>query len=87
MKKETLVQKKYKIELWKSNGGGTKIEEDIVYYGTSLEDIAAQVDRHQEEILYYMQTGDFKKEKSFCFNGLMINKAGIIAIRLSEADY
>lgn len=82
-----MVQRKYKIELWKSNGGGTKIEEEIIYYGISLKDIAKQVDRDEEEILYYMQTGDMKKQRCFCFNGLMINKAGIVAIRLSEADY
>lgn len=81
-----MVQRKYKIELWKSNGGA-KIEEEITYYGTSLEDIARQVDKHEEEIIYYMQTGDMKKQRCFNFNGLMINKAGIVAIRLSEADY
>ena len=87
MRNVKMIQRKYKIELWKSNGGGTKIEEEITYYGTSLKDIARQVDRDEEEILYYMQTGDMKKQKCFCFNGLIINKAGIIAIRLSEADY
>ena len=61
MRNVKMVQKKYKIELWKSNGGGTKIEEDIIYYGSSLKDIARQVDKDQEEILYYMQTGDMKK--------------------------
>lgn len=87
MRNVKMVQRKYKIELWKSNGGGTKIEEEIIYYGTSYKDIARQVDRDEEEILYYMQTGDMKKQRCFCFNGLMINKAGIVAIRLSEADY
>ena len=86
MRNEKMVQRKYKIELWKSNGGA-KIEEEITYYGTSYKDIAKQVDRDEEEILYYMQTGDMKKQRCFCFNGLMINKAGIVAIRLSEADY
>lgn len=86
MRKRKTVECKYKIELWKSNGGA-KIEEEILYTGGSLKEIAAQVDRDQAEILYFMQTGDFKKEKCFCFNGLMINKAGIVAIRLSEADY
>lgn len=86
MKTPKMIECRYKIELWKSNGGG-KIEEEIVYYGSSLKEIASQVDHDQAEILYFMQTGDYKKQQCFCFSGLMIKKAGIVAIRLSEADY
>lgn len=81
--------RKMKLEVWHTNksSGGGKMEEVITYEGSSLKDIASQIDRDQEEIQYFMQTGDYKKVQCFIFNGLMIKKAGIVAIRLSEADF
>ncbi len=82
------MQRTMKLEIWnKCSGGGADITENIVYTGGSEKEILSLIDHDQEEILYYMRTGDMKKERCFCFQGLMIKKAGITAIRLSEADY
>lgn len=88
MKKKT-IKKKMKLEIWtqKSGGGGPLITEDVFYEGESLKEIAALIDKDQNEIDYYMKTGDFKKIQCFCFQGLFIKKAGIVAIKLSEAEY
>lgn len=85
-----MMKKKMKLEIWtqKSGGGGNApITEDIVYEGRTLKEIAALIDKDQDEIAYYMQTGDFKKIQCFCFQGLFIKKAGIVAIKLSEAEF
>ena len=83
-----MMQKTIKIELrFCKNGGGNKTEETITYYGKDDEDIANQIKRDEGEVLYYMRTGDMKKEKCFCFEGLMIKKAGLYAARFSEADF
>lgn len=71
----------------KIGGGNAPITEDIIYEGRTLKEIAALIDKDQEEIAYYMQTGDFKKIHCFCFQGLFIKKAGIVAIKLSEAEF
>ena len=42
---------------------------------------------HENDILYFMRTGDDKGEECFCLNGFMIKKNGIRAIQLSESDY
>lgn len=82
------MERTMKLEIWnKCSGGGGKIVESITYRGGSLKEIASLIDRDQEEIMYYMTTGDLKKQKCFNFQGLIVNKAGIVAIRLSEADY
>lgn len=85
-----MMKKKMKLEIWtqKSGGGGNApITEDIIYEGRTLKEIAALIDKDQDEIAYYMQTGDFKKVQCFCFQGLFIKKAGIVAIKLSEAEF
>jgi len=85
-----MMKKKMKLEIWtqKSGGGGNApITEDIIYEGRTLKEIAALIDKDQDEIAYYMQTGDFKKIQCFCFQGLFIKKAGIVAIKLSEAEF
>lgn len=83
------MKKKMKLEIWtqKSGGGNAPITEDIIYEGRTLKEIAALIDKDQDEIAYYMQTGDFKKIQCFCFQGLFIKKAGIVAIKLSEAEF
>lgn len=87
MKKKT-IKKKMKLEIWtQKSGGGPLITEDVFYEGESLKEIAALIDKDQNEIDYYMKTGDFKKIQCFCFQGLFIKKAGIVAIKLSEAEY
>lgn len=85
---QKIIQRKMKLDIWlaKANGGGN-ITLDLIYEGKTLDEIANQIDRDQEEIFYYMNTGDTKKQQCFCFQGMMIRKAGIQAIRLSEADF
>ena len=68
-------------------GGIAQITHDILYEGENEEDIAAQIDRDNNELLEYMRTGNTKGEECFCFNGLMLRKAFIAAARLTEADY
>lgn len=63
------------------------ITEDVIYEGSSIKEIAALINKDQDEIDYYMKTGDFKKIQCFCFQGLFIKKAGIVAIKLSEAEF
>ena len=64
-----------------------QITHDILYEGENEEDIAAQIDRDNNELLDFMRTGNTKGEECFCFNGLMLRKAFIAAARLTEADY
>lgn len=64
--------------------GGVHIEKDITYQGDSYKEIAKLIDTDNNNLLEYMQTGDFKGAKSFCFGGFMFKKAGIIAAQISE---
>ena len=82
------MQRTMKLEIWlaKANGGGN-IEVNIVFKGRSRTDVLKKIQAVEDEIMYYMTTGDTKKEPCFIFGDFIIKKAGIIAIRLSEADY
>lgn len=64
-------------------GGG--VEKDITYIGDSLEEIASDIDRDNNELLYYMREGDDKGVKAFCFGGFMFRKNGIYAAKMSES--
>jgi hypothetical protein len=66
--------------------GGGKIEQELDYLGT-LEEIAAESDKDNNELLYYMRTHDDKGEKSFCFRGFMFKKDGLVAARLYEPEF
>lgn len=67
--------------------GGGYIENEVVYSGDSLEEIAKDCDRDNNELLYYMQTHDDKGILSFCFGGFMFSKKGLIAARMYEPDF
>lgn len=83
-----MMKKKMKLEIWtQKSGGGPLITEDVIYEGSSIKEIAALINKDQDEIDYYMKTGDFKKIQCFCFQGLFIKKAGIVAIKLYEAEF
>lgn len=71
----------------KIGGGVPLITEDIFYEGGSLKEITALIDNDQKEIENYMMKGNSNHSKCFCFQGLFIKKAGIVAIRLSEAEF
>ena len=79
--------RKMKLEVYFNGGRSEHIEKDIVYEGGSEEEIADMISKHENEILYYMQTGDNKGVGCFCFNGFMLTKDNIRAIQLVESDY
>ena len=83
------MQRKMKLEIWNkcSGGAGNKIEVEIVFTGRCRTDLLKKIQAAEDEILYFMSTGDMKKEPCFIFGDFIIRKAGIQAIRLTEADF
>lgn len=79
-----MINKSIKIELFYPWGG---VEKDLTYYGETMEEIAADIDRDNNELLYYLRTGDGKGEKAFCFGGFMFQKEGIYAAKMSESFF
>lgn len=79
-----MLNKTVELDLFYLWGG---VERQITYYGESLEEIAADIDRDNNELLYYLQTGDEKGEKAFCFGGFMFQKNGIYAAKMSESFF
>lgn len=81
--------RKMKLEVWlgKSGGGQAQISQELIYEGDNEQDIAKQIDRDNNKILEYMETGDFKGEKCFCLQGFMIKKSCIAAVKMTEADF
>ena len=77
-----MINKIVKLELYYPWGG---VEREITYYGESLEEIAQDIDRDNNELLDYLQKGDDKGEKAFCFGGFMFRKEGIYAAKMSES--
>lgn len=69
------------------NFGGGTIEKELSYKGDTLEEIAGQITRDENELLEYMMTEDAKGSKSFCFCGFMFKKNGIITASFKEPDY
>lgn len=78
------MTKTMKLEIHLQGGG--YIEKEIAYKGNSLDEIARSIDNDNNDLLEYMQTGDFKGVKSFCFGGFIFQKAGIVAARMLEPD-
>ena len=64
--------------------GGVEIDREIEYDGENLEDIAKQIDKDENDLLYYMRSEDDGGEKCFCFSGFMFRKEGLITAQLSE---
>lgn len=52
-----------------------------------MKTIAAQIEKDENELLYYMRTGDMKGEKCFVFQGFMVTKGAITAAQLKEPEY
>ena len=67
--------------------GGGYIERELSYHGKDLQEIAEQIQRDENELLYYMRTGDAKGEKCFVFCGFMFAKAPITAAQIKEPEY
>ena len=64
--------------------GGVEIDKEIEYDGESLEDIARQINKDENELLYYMRTENDDGEKCFCFSGFMFRKEGLLTAQFSE---
>lgn len=78
------MTKTMKLEIYFMGGG--YINRDIMYIGESMEDIAQNINRDENNLLEYMQSQDDKGIKSFCFGGFMFQKEGIIAAQITEPD-
>jgi len=64
--------------------GGVEIDREIEYDGENLEDIAKQIDKDENDLLYYMRSEDDGGDKCFCFSGFMFRKEGLLTAQLSE---
>lgn len=64
--------------------GGVEIDREIEYNGENLEEIARQIDKDENDLLYYMRSEDDGGEKCFCFSGFMFRKEGLLTAQLSE---
>ena len=58
-----------------------------MYEAKTMKEIAQMIDRDENELLYYMQTGDTKGVKSFVFQGFMFSKGPIAAAQMKEPEY
>ena len=45
------------------------------------------IQRDENELLYYMRTGDDKGEKCFVFQGFMFSKKPITAAQIKEPEF
>ena len=45
------------------------------------------IDRDQNDLLQYMQTGDKHGQEAFCFGGYIFKKGNIAAAQMSEPEY
>lgn len=66
--------------------GGGYIERELVYEGSTAS-IAKQIQNDENELLYYMRTGDDKGEKCFVFQGFMFSKKPITAAQIREPEF
>ena len=67
------------------NRGGV-LEKELQYRG-STEEVAAQIQRDENDLLEYMTTGDDKGQKSFVFAGFMFRKDIIDAVQMTEPEF
>lgn len=77
--------KKMQLEIFSTGGG--YIERELAYEGKDLTEIAAQIQRDENELLEYMRTGDTHGEKCFVFAGFMFAKGAITAAQMKEPEY
>ena len=68
------------------NRGGV-LEKELQYQGGSIEEIAAQIQRDENDLMEYMTTGDDLGQKSFVFAGFMFRKDMIEAAQMTEPEY
>ena len=80
---ETMI-KKMTLEIFM---GGGNIERELEYQGKDEKEIAGMIQRDENELLYYMRTGDDKGEKCFVFQGFMFSKKPITAAQIKEPEF
>ena len=76
--------KKMTLEIF---SGGGYIERELIYEGSTLSAISKQIQNDENELLYYMRTGDEKGEKCFVFQGFMFSKKPITAAQIKEPEF
>jgi hypothetical protein len=76
--------KKMTLEIF---SGGGYIERELIYEGSTLSSISKQIQNDENELLYYMRTGDEKGEKCFVFQGFMFSKKPITAAQIKEPEF
>lgn len=76
--------KKMNLEIF---AGGGYIERELTYEGKDMKEIAAKIQRDENELLEYMRTGHENGEKCFVFQGFMFKKCLITAAQLREPEY
>jgi hypothetical protein len=76
--------KKMTLEIF---SGGGYIERELIYEGSTLSAISKQIQNDENELLYYMRTGDEKGEKCFVFQGFMFSKRPITAAQIKEPEF
>ena len=67
--------------------GGAYIDKEISYEGANKKEIAKLIDKDQNDLLQYMQTGDKHGQEAFCFGGYIFKKDNIAAAQMSEPEY
>ena len=77
--------KKMSLDI-RSTGGGY-IEKELIYEGETEQDIARQIMKDENDLLYYMTTEDDCGKKSFVFCGFMFKKSGLAAAQIREPDF
>ena len=67
--------------------GGGYIERELVYEGKDMKEIQEKIQADENELLYYMRTGDDKGEKCFVFQGFMLAKKPLQAVQMREPEF
>ena len=67
--------------------GGGYIERELVYEGKDMKEIQEKIQADENELLYYMRTGDDRGEKCFVFQGFMLAKKPLQAVQMREPEF
>ena len=76
-----------KIKLLLNFAGGGRYEHELLYEGKNAAEIARAIQRDENALLEYMQTGDDLGMKAFVFQGFMFKKANIEAAQFAEPEF
>lgn len=77
------MKKVMNLSLFYAGGGG--IERELVYEGDTLEDIARQIEKDENQLLCFMRTkAEESSENCLVFCGFMFTKTGLLAAQITE---